>query len=89
MGFPDTGDKEFPVGAGSQPPDATVQVLMTEEMARRFEQECLGKGNTKGDTYLAGPLLFDEEDVPTYIIGVRDLHERGTTDGDAAPNASA
>jgi hypothetical protein len=45
-----------------------VQVVMTEEMARRFEQRCLGFGNTRGDTRLSLPLLFREDDLPTYII---------------------
>jgi hypothetical protein len=44
-----------------------VQVLMTEDMARRFEQRCLGP-NTRGWTQLSPPLLFREDDVPTYII---------------------
>lgn len=48
-----------------------VQVLMTEEMARRFEERCLGLRNTCGDTYLSGPMKFSEDDLPTYIIGVR------------------
>lgn len=46
-----------------------VQVLMTEEMARRFERHCLG-ANTRGWTQLSPPLLFSKDDVPTYIIQV-------------------
>jgi hypothetical protein len=38
---------------------------MTEEMARTFERRVL---TPRGE--LAGPLLFREEDLPTYIIGV-------------------
>lgn len=50
-------------------PKEVVSVLMTEEMARRFEARCL-KHNTKGYTQLAGPLLFSEDDLPSYIIQV-------------------
>lgn len=50
--------------------DEVVAVLMSEEMARRFEERCLGE-NTVGQTHLAGPVLFREDDVPTYIIGVK------------------
>lgn len=52
-------------------PDDVVQVLMTEEMARRFEQRCL-REHTVGDTYLSPPLKFGEDDIPTYIIEVGD-----------------
>jgi hypothetical protein len=51
-----------------QPRDV-VQVLMTEAMARRFEQRCLGV-NTVGETRLSPPLLFSEDDVPTYTIEI-------------------
>ena len=50
-------------------PDDVVQVLMTEEMARRFEARVLGKGNTVGHTYLSPPLKFAADDLPTYIMG--------------------
>ena len=40
-------------------------------MARRFEERVLGH-NTVGHTYLAGPVIFSDDDVPTYIIGVGD-----------------
>ena len=63
---------EFPKGAAQPAADDTVAVLMTEEMARRFEARCLGSGNTVGPTRLAGPMLFREDDVPTYIIGLGD-----------------
>jgi len=46
-----------------------VSVLMTEKMARVFEQRCLGE-HTVGRTELAGPMIFSEDDVPTYIIGL-------------------
>lgn len=58
-----------PKGTKRPAPDDVVQVLMTEDMARRFEERCLGL-NTAGPTQLAGPLLFGPDDVPTYIIGV-------------------
>lgn len=51
-------------------PDETVSVLMTESMARVFEERCLGIGNTAGDTHLHGPVMFSEDDLPTYIIGI-------------------
>lgn len=38
---------------------------MTEKMARDFEQRVLSSS-----AYLAGPVLFSEDDLPTYIIGV-------------------
>lgn len=60
---------EWPKGTTLPGPNDTVQVLMTEEMARRFEARCLGD-NTRGHTHLAGPLLFREDDLPTYIIGI-------------------
>lgn len=41
---------------------------MTETMARAFEERCLGKGNTVGDTRLSPPLLFGDDEIPTYII---------------------
>lgn len=55
----------------TDPPILTdvVQVLMTEDMARRFEKRCLGI-NTRGDTKLSPPLVFHEGDLPTYIIEV-------------------
>lgn len=61
---------DFPKGCPKPEEKDTVQVLMTEEMARNFEKRCLGRGNTVGDTYLAGPLLFSDDDLPTYIIGI-------------------
>lgn len=60
---------QWPRGAGRPEGGDMVSVLMTEDMARAFERRCLGN-NTRGDTYLCGPLLFSEDDVPTYIIGV-------------------
>lgn len=42
-----------------------VQVLMTEQMARSFEERCLA------DSRLSPPLLFCEDDLPTYTIGPR------------------
>lgn len=50
--------------------DDAVQVLMTERMARMFEERCLGKGNTRADTCLSPPVKFSEDDLPTYIIQV-------------------
>jgi hypothetical protein len=48
---------------------------MTERMARTFEQRCLG-ANTRGHTSLSPPLLFREDDVPTYIISAGTEQER-------------
>ena len=64
---------EMPVVSAKPPaPDDVVQVLMTEEMARRFEERCLG-GNTRGKTSLSPPLLFSEDDLPTYIIQIDEM----------------
>jgi hypothetical protein len=60
---------EWPKGAAQPERGDVVAVLMTEHMARWFEHRCLGD-NTTGHTYLAGPMLFREDDVPTYTIGV-------------------
>lgn len=62
---------DFPIGAPKPKSDDMVQIMMTEEMARAFEERCLGK-HTAGDTELAGPLLFSEDDMPTYIIGLKE-----------------
>lgn len=51
--------------------DDLVQVVMTKDMAKVFEDKCLGKKHTIGDTYLAGPMKFSAGDLPTYIIGVK------------------
>jgi hypothetical protein len=63
-------ESNFPRGAPKPAPGDVVAVLMTEEMARTFEARCLG-AHTRGPTELAGPMLFREDDVPTYIIGVK------------------
>jgi hypothetical protein len=62
-------NKRWPKTTAEPGPDDVVQVLMTEKMARRFEERCLG-ANTRGHTELSPPLLFREGDVPTYIIAV-------------------
>jgi hypothetical protein len=56
----------FPKGAGRQEPKSEVQVLMNEDTARLFERECLRPRRME----LTGPLLFSDDDLPTYIIGV-------------------
>lgn len=61
----------WPKGAPKPEPDDMVAVLMTERMARRFEKACLGR-HTAGESQLTGPLLFSDDDVPTYIIGITD-----------------
>ncbi len=66
---------EWPKGAPKPEPDDMVAVLMRESMARTFESRCLGR-NTRGETELSGPLLFSEDDVPTYIIGITDAEAR-------------
>lgn len=58
-----------PTITGQPEPGDVVQVLMTEEMARRFERCCLGV-NTRSWTELSLPLLFSADDVPTYIVKV-------------------
>jgi hypothetical protein len=62
---------EWPKGTTRPGPQDTVQVLMTETMARAFERHVLG---VRGS--LAGPLLFSTDDVPTYIIGVKPQPKR-------------
>lgn len=66
-----TKEASWPRGA-TRPKSGSgiVQVLMTEDMARCFEARCLGD-STRGRTYLAGPLLFTEDDLPTYTIGIK------------------
>ncbi len=66
---------EWPKSAPSPTPTDMVAVLMSESMARTFEQRCLGQ-HTRGETDLAGPLLFCKDDVPTYIIGITDAEAK-------------
>lgn len=46
----------FPKGAGRQEPSALVQIMMPERIARALGVK------------LNGPLLFDEDDLPTYML---------------------
>lgn len=62
---------DFPRDTAKPEPGDVVQVIMSEEMARRFEERCLGRGNTVGETRLSPPLVFREDDLPTYIIETR------------------
>lgn len=62
-------DGDWPQPTHAPEPSDVVAVLMTEEMARRFEARCL-LSNTQGRTELSPPLLFREDDVATYIISV-------------------
>ena len=67
----DTGNPLKVISRADRPGSQdVVQVVMSEEMARRFEARCLGIGNTRGHTRLSPPLLFREDDLPTYIIEV-------------------
>lgn len=59
-------DELYPRRAPKPEPEDTVAVLMTEKVARRFEARCLGAYSE-----LAGPMLFSEDDTPTYIIGLK------------------
>lgn len=63
--MPPLGQSDWPKGVAKPEPDDLVQVIMSERMARVFESKCLVA------TYLAGPLLFSEDDLPTYTLGVR------------------
>lgn len=65
-----SADDHWPKLAPVPQPTDVVQVLMTEEMARRFEERCLGAGNTQGHTSLSRAVLFGPDDLPTYIISV-------------------
>jgi hypothetical protein len=60
---------DFPQGVSKPKPNDMVSVMMPEEMARVFEERCLGT-NTAGRTYLAGPVIFSEDDLPSYFIGI-------------------
>lgn len=60
----------YPRAVDPPEPDDVVAVLMSEKMARRFEQRCLGRGNTAGGTRLSPPVKFREDDVPTYVVEV-------------------
>lgn len=64
----------WPQGVPQPARDDMVKVMMTEEMARAFEERCLGN-HTRGHTYLAGPVHFSEGDSPTYFIGVGESEE--------------
>jgi hypothetical protein len=57
----------FPRVTSPPEPEDVVQVLMTERMARMFEARCLGP-SIVGEMGLGEPLLFAEDDVPTYTI---------------------
>ena len=56
----------YPKGGAIPDLDTMVQITCTEANARVFERESLRPRRC----HLAGPLLFDEDDIPTYIIGV-------------------
>ncbi len=58
---------EFPKSTTKPDPQDIVQVLMTEKMARLFEERVL---NVDEGFKLAGPLIFSDDDLPTYIIEV-------------------
>lgn len=68
----------WPKPAPRPKPDDIVAVLMSETMARHFEARCLGQGNTVGPTFLSEPLLFEKDDIPTYVIGVGEISEERT-----------
>lgn len=60
------GLEGYPKGTGRPELTDMVQILCTESHARVFERESLRPRRC----HLGGPLLFDEDDTPTYIIGV-------------------
>lgn len=62
-------DTGRPTGAPSPAHEDIVQVVMTERMARVFEERCLG-ANTVGPTSLSPPMFFGDDHTPTYIIQV-------------------
>jgi len=57
---------EFPKGAGRPDPKAEVQIILTEEWARMIEKQLM----QPRDLHLAGPVVFSDDDLPTYIIGI-------------------
>ena len=54
----------YPKGAGKQEPNDLVQILLPESIARQIEAEYLKPRRIE----LAGPLLFSEDDLPSYTI---------------------
>ena len=62
-------EDDWPRPVPTPGPDEMVAVVMSEMMARRFEELCLGQGNTVGPSYLSGPMLYFDGDLPTYVIG--------------------
>jgi hypothetical protein len=60
-------EEDYPKGAGKQSDEDMVAILMTEKVAREYERTFLLPRRLD----LAGPLLFTEDDVPTYIIGIQ------------------
>lgn len=77
-------EERWPKLAPPAKPDEIVSVLMTEEMARRFEERCLGE-NTRGRTSLSPLLVFSPNDLPSYIIAV-DPNEDRQRAQEPAPN---
>jgi len=56
---------EFPKGVAKPEAEDIVNVTVSEEWARQFERELL----IPRGLHLAGPILFSDDDVPSYIIG--------------------
>ena len=56
---------EFPKPAPMPDDNDVVQVLMPLHLARCFERRCLPIAAS-----LAGPLLFSDDDVPSYIVQI-------------------
>lgn len=56
----------FPKGVGNIKNRDMVSILVTEEMARNIEYFVLKRNNL----HLAGPMIFSDDDVPSYIIGI-------------------
>jgi hypothetical protein len=57
---------KYPKGAPKPADDDMVMIVLPQWMARDFNDEFLaGYANKRK---LAGPLLFGEDDSPTYII---------------------
>lgn len=56
---------EFPKGVGNVQNNDLVQIVMQQSMARAFDTFLKAQ-----NLHLAGPMIFSEDDIPTYIIGI-------------------
>jgi hypothetical protein len=67
---------EFPRGVPDVADGELVQVLMTRQQARAFARRCLPI-----TAELVGPLVFSDDDLPTFMVGVTDAAVSSTAEG--------